>query len=349
MKRLGLIVRCDFGGGLANQSYEMWRHLEPDATLVVMMGAKGRGTPELAARYDPAYVIHYQQADPATMEAFLSEIDVLLSVETFYEPFLLIRGGELGVERVLYGNPELVNWQDPAEQADRYLWPAEWVQPYPVPGEVLPWPCSTDVTPRSQINWPPRFVHVGAPAFHDRNGTGVVMQAAPMVKEPCGLTVYGASGTITFAPQTESPDGARISISLGEPPDDHWDLYRDADCLVLPRRYGCLSMTMLEAAAMGVPTLTTDLLPQSDWFKKWGPWLTIPAGPSAPQSMKGSQIHLGKPGVNVYDPRPEDLALAMDRLASRADVLDALRVEVREWAEQRSWDVLRPAWDNALR
>lgn len=348
MRRLGLIVRCDFGGGLANQSYEMARHLEPDAILIVMMGAKGRGTPEIPERYsDLAHwvaPIDYQQANTGIMQAFLAEIDMMLSVETFYEPFLLIRGKELGIERVLYANPELLYWEDPAEQADRYLWPAEWVQPYPVAGEILPWPCSTDVTPRQEINWPPRFVHVGAPAFHDRNGTEIVNQAIPLVTQTLTLGYYGSRTEDNFVNL-----GDHASIQLMRAPDDHWDLYRNADLLVLPRRYGCLSMTMLEAAAMGVPTLTTDLLPQSEWFRKWHPWLTIPAGPSVAQSMKGSQIHLGKPGVGVYDPRPEDLALAMDRLAARADVLDALRVEVREWAEARSWEKLRPAWDAALR
>lgn len=345
MKRLGLIVRCDFGGGLANQTYEMARHLEPDAILIVMMGAKGRGTPEIPTRYSDlspiVWQVDYQRADANVMQMFLGKIDVLLSVETFYEPFLLIRGGEMGIERVLYANPELLNANDPAECADRYLWPASWNHPFPMPGEILPWPCSTDVTPRSAINWPPRFVHVGAPAFHDRNGTLCVLASAHYLADPTAMEidVYGCEHTVPTP-------GA---IDYRPRPEDHWDLYRNADLLVLPRRYGCLSMTMLEAAAMGVPTLTTDLLPQSDWFRKWHPWLTIPAGPSVAQSMKGSQIHLGKPGVGVYDPRPEDLALAMDRLAARADVLDALRVEVRAWAEQRSWSVLRSAWDAALR
>ena len=164
MKRLGLIVRSDFGGGLANQSYEMWRHLKPDATLVVLMGDLGRGTPEKFDAYDPAYLIRYRENDAQaifTMNEFLDQIDVLLSIETFYEPYVVEQAQIRKVERVLYANPELLNCYDPAEIADRYLWPAEWSQPYPVPGEVLPWPCSTDVTPRQEINWPPRFVHVG--------------------------------------------------------------------------------------------------------------------------------------------------------------------------------------------
>ena len=344
VKRLGLIVRCDFGGGLANQTMEMAAHLDPDAILIVMMGAKGRGTPERPERYinlaTDVYGVDYQHADAGAMQEFLSKIDVLLSVETFYEPFLLIRGGELGIERVLYGNPELLNFHDPAEQADRYLWPAPWMHPFPVAGEILPWPCSTDIEPRGEINWPPRFVHVGAPAMLDRNGTEVVVRASALTTEHRDLYFYGSAKF-----QGDPP-----SCTYWKPsPEDHWDLYRDADLLVLPRRYGCLSMTMLEAAAMGVPTLTTDLLPQSDWFRKWHPWLTIPPGPPTLHSMKGSQHHLGLPGVGVYDPRPEDLALAMDRLAERDDVLDALRVEVRTWAEARSWDRLLPAWNDALR
>ena len=343
VKRLGLIVRSDFGAGLANQSWEMYRNLEPDATLVVLMGARGRG-PESPQRYDPAYVVHYLQNDAqaiATMEEFLSKIDVLLSVETFYEPFVVTRAFELGVERVLYANAELLNREDPAEHADRYLWPASWGQPFPEPGEILPWPCSTDVEPRQEINWPPRFVHVGAPAFHDRNGSGLILDAAMATAEHCEIVCYGTVPPSDGLPTT--PLTYRDAVA------DHWDLYRDADCLVLPRRYGCLSLPMLEAAAMGVPTLTTDLDPQRGWFSKWAPWLLIPPGQCKMESMKGSLMHLGKSGVAVYDPDPADLARAMDRLAARDDVLDALRVEVREWAETRSWDVLKPAWEAALR
>lgn len=346
MKRLGLIVRSDFGGGLANQSREMHAHLAPDATLVMLMGDRGRGTEEKFQHYDPAYLVHYRQNDAqsfATMDAFLSEIDVMLSIETFYEPYLVNQAAAAGryLERVLYANPELLNPADPAEHADRYLWPAEWTQPYPMPGQVLPWPCSTDITPRSEINWPPRFVHVGAPAMLDRNGTQVVEEAFMQLHEPVEITMFGKSG---------EPYGYGDTIIDYAPPvEDHYDLYRNADVLVLPRRYGSLSLTMLEAAAMGVPTLTTDLLPQSGWFKKWAPWLLIPAGSATLHSMKGSQIHLGKTGVAVHDPSSAHLALAMDRLAARADVLDALRVEVREWAEQRSWDILLPRWNETLR
>src|SRR4029077_18026445 len=176
MKRVGLILRSDFGAGLANQSWELHRHIEPDATLCGLKGAKGMG-PENAARCVDAYLVHYLRNDAqaiATMDEFLSRIDVLLSIETFYEPYLVTRAYEKGIERVLYANPELLNKQDPAEHADRYLWPAEWVAPFPEPGEILPWPCSTDVEPRAEINWPPRFVHVSAPAMLDRNGTQIV-------------------------------------------------------------------------------------------------------------------------------------------------------------------------------
>lgn len=333
MKRLGLIVRSDFGGGLANQSREAHRHLQPEETLVVLMGDRGRGTREQYEYYDPAYVAQHV----ATIEEFLSKIDVLLGIETFYEPLLVSRAKDLGVERVLYGNPELVNEHDPAEQADRYIWPASWGQPYPMDGEVLPWPCSTDVTPRQEINWPPRFVHVGCPAMLDRNGTQVFEEAVRMCRSDDGRTYlrFGGNG------------GTAAGVS--PPTDDLWDLYRDADVLVLPRRYGCLSLPMLEAAAMGVPTLTTDLEPQHGWFAKWAPWLLINPGDARMESMKGSRIHEGKTGVAVHSPNPADLALAMDRLAARADVLDALRVEVREWAEARSWEKLLPEWEAALR
>lgn len=339
MRRLGLIVRSDFGGGLANQTYEMWRHLEPDVTLVMMMGDKRRpGSVEEPTRYGTdAYATRYEAPDTATMVEFLSKIDVLLSVETFYVPFLVIAAADAGIERVLYTNPELLGAADPAEVADRYCYAADWVHPFPQPGTVLPWPCSVDREPRQEINWPPRFVHVGAPAMLDRNGTKVVAQAALHVKSELELVIYGSMLDGEYV-----PPGTKAQVTYAAPVEDLWDLYADADCLVLPRRYGCLSLPMLEAAAVGVPTLTTHLAPQAGWFERWAPWLLIHPGDPRPAIMKGGI-------VDVHQPMAGTLAIYMDRLAGRGDVLDSLREETRVWAEARSWEKLLPAWEAIVR
>lgn len=338
-RRLGLIVRSDFGGGLANQTWELHRHLEPDATLVMLMGPKGRpGAVEDPARYGDAFAVEYASPHTATMQEFLSRIDVLLSVETFYVPYLLIEGQARGIERILYANPELLRTSDPAEQADRYVWAdPNWVHPFPAPGGALPWPCSTDREPRAEIGWPPRFVHVAAPAMLDRNGTAVVAKAAEQLRAEVNVDIYGSplDGDYT-------PPGTHAHVSYRPAVADHWDLYADADLLVMPRRYGCLSLPILEAAAVGVPTLTTDLEPQRSWFARWAPWLLVPAGDPQPAVMKAGII-------DVYQPVPGAFAVAMDRLAGRADVLDSFREEIRTWAEARSWEKMLPAWEAVVR
>src|SRR5438105_3694146 len=126
VKRLGLIVRAD-RGGLGTQTRDALAHLAPDEVLVIGMGRNARG-PELPLGHP---TIAYQRADAKTMDHFLDGIDVMFSVETFYEPYLVHEAGKRGIERVLYANPELLNPNDPAEIANRYLWAAEWEYSFP--------------------------------------------------------------------------------------------------------------------------------------------------------------------------------------------------------------------------
>ncbi len=277
------------------------------------------------------------------IDAFLSHCDAMLSVETFYDPYLVESARQRGVERVLYANPELLNPADPCERADRYLYAAEWGLPYPAPGEILPWPTSPDlmVRKRPPRNPVPAFVHAAAEAMLDRNGTEVVLDACQHIEQACRIVVYGDRNGRT------DWHNERVSLEWRDRVADYRDLYAEADCLLLPRRYGALSLPMLEAAAAGVPTITTDLSPQAEWFAEW-PELLIPAGEPYHFSMKGSRMDLGQPGVPIATPSGEDLAAAIDKLASDSHRLRAMGAEVSEWAEVRSWPNMLGEWRTVL-
>jgi len=52
---------------------------------------------------------------------------------------------------------------------------------------------------------------------------------------------------------------------------NYWDLYTNADVLLIPRRFGGQSLPMQEAVACGIPVVTLDVAPQNnmlpdDWL-----------------------------------------------------------------------------------
>jgi hypothetical protein len=349
MKRLGLLVRIDEHSGLTHQTQEMLRWLKPEAVLVVEMAgerapARGpqpvdacRGWPRARFFGDPGQTTPDAEQN---IVHFLEQCDVVLSVETFYWPFLSIAARASGVERVLYANPELLSPREhPEHEADRYLWAARWQHEHPtVRGELLDWPTSPDLFDHAE-RWRsvPHLVHVRTPAMLDREGSEIVYEAAGFITQPCRILIYGS-------PET-SQDWANeyVSVEHRRRPDDFRELYADADVMLCPRRYGALSLVMLEAAAAGVPSITTDALPQSGWFGEW-PELLIPTGGQFMHGMKGNMA-----GVPVYTPHAYDLGYAIDRLLSTPGLLDDVTAGVTAWAIERSWPVLLDRWNVTLR
>ena len=107
MTRVGLIARCD-RGGLANQTWEIWRHIEPERTLLVSLGRAARGA-ENPGRFDHGDIKTTQgdRIPDDTLRSMAEGVDVLVTVETPYNAaaFDLIRGA--GCQSVLVANPEL--------------------------------------------------------------------------------------------------------------------------------------------------------------------------------------------------------------------------------------------------
>jgi hypothetical protein len=348
--RLGLIVRIDQHSGLAHQTQEMLRWLEPTAVLFVLMGDLARGI-ERYPEYDGGlcWSAGYRaagattQTDELAIRKFVDACDVVLAVETFYWPYLCIQAAQQGRELVLYANPELLNpAEHPEHAAHRYLWACDWQEEHPsVSGDVLEWPCSTDLFEgrRNAVGARsvPTFVHSVPDAMLFRDGTDTVEEAAGMVSKRCRFVIFHSG-------KHEKRDALHGMCDVEYRPraDDFRDLYADADCLLLPRKYGALSLPMLEAAAAGVPTLTTALSPQAGWFAAW-PELLVPPGSSFSFPMKGNRA-----GIQVWQPSAGRLAQAIDLLVEDRSRLAQISREVLAWAEQRSWPRMLPRWREVL-
>jgi hypothetical protein len=325
--RLGVIARSE-ARGLANQTHEVCCHLDPERVLLVDPGRDNRFTqhPERYARWDTTTVAwRGGRLDEKVCRAWLEGLDVVYSAETPYDLRFGQWAAEAGCGVVVQANPEFLSPQD--AQAPVNWWVATpWRLPHlPARTRVVPMPVPAAPwwhEPGERL----RFLHVaGWPTVADRNGTALFAEAAGMVTTDCGLTIRGQHRDVGRY-RTD-----RLKAEAGIVP-DHWDLYRDADVLVMPRRFGGLCLPVLEALAVGLPVVMPDVSPNEVW-----------PGPRVPAREDGSvAVRCGT--IPLYDTDPHALAATMDELAANPELVDKLRREAAEWVEANSWEALKPMW-----
>jgi hypothetical protein len=334
-----MIVRADCGG-LGNQTWEVWRHLDPEMTLVVMMGPEARGFEDQARYPAPSDSTWYARRTipPALLTDFANHCDVVFTIESAYCHLGLDIINAAGARTVLLANPELYDHREHGTPSQLYV-PTTWnTSPRQHPAEVLPQPVALDRFDRPLRAWGSgqceTFYHQAAPAMLDRNGTQALLNALPHVLHDCHLIISGAAEIPTQKIGHVSVESRTI------PAENYWDTYPiSADALVLPRRYGGLCLPVLEAAALGMPSIMTGVQPQVTWPSV----IPIPTRMRETVGMKGGPVH-------VWAPSPIEIARAMDAcLTAPTDQWQGRRRAAWEWARENSWGELLPTWQEALR
>lgn len=341
--RLGLIARAD-DGGLGALTWELWRHLEPWRTLIVHTQHQTRGTADVS-RYasEPGSVRATRRSPMASDIQWLLEggapghpgdgpIDVLLTAETWYSHTVQQQAFEHGIRTVLYAMPEM---HDAREHADRIFVPTGWRQDL-VPGsKVLPMFVARDRLPFGHREKPVLY-HVASNAFHDRNGTELVLAAAQLMRSECRLLIRG-----DIAPGRSTSTRSRVTIEwlphhFG-PYYEAWPL--DASIYIGPRRFGGLSLPLLEAQSLGMATVVLDRYPETQ------------------QVDDGTRVQCwtGETGISVKNGTidadtcdPAVLAGVLDCLLEDDVELIAAQYDSMRVAETNTWPELREQWLAAL-
>lgn len=337
--KVGLIARAE-DRGLGNMTWDFYRHVHPDRTLVVDMGDLARGFAPHLDRYPDGLVVGFdghRWSDEAAVRDWLAGLDVVYTAETFYDWRTVVWAREAGVATVVHSMPEFYRHNtDPTLRPPTRWWlPTGW-RSYQYPEDrthVVPVPVDLDAAPRHDPRYagPVRFLHVGGhPAMNDRNGTTIMRRAVSMMREPCEVTM--AVQASRMQPVRRRPPGVVVRSQIGSLP-DRWDLYRDHDALVLPRRYGGLCLPVQEALASGLAVVMTGCAPNPETW----PILPLPADPGP--AMKVAPGLMDTRSVN-----PRVLAVALDSLAARPPALAQLQAMAREWADGHSWDALLPEY-----
>ncbi|MGH9093846.1 MAG: hypothetical protein ACRDXE_01660 [Acidimicrobiales bacterium] len=327
--RIGLWGARADGGGLAAMTHDFWRHMQPDETLVVDLGNAGRG-PADPGRYPGARMVHgYNEAiSEGAVRDFARAVDVVYAAETFYREDVAAIFADEDTPTVLHAMPEL--WRADMAQPTRVWVPTAWeADRMPAGTKIVPVPVDTQKYPdRAGAGRCARFTHLSAPAFYDRNGTAIVINALAHLKahEPI---------TVRFVGPGEPPPSYRnyygTPIVLEHDPAGHHDRADiwggDPAAFVMPRRYAGLSLPMQEAAALGLPIVSTHLIPQRLWLD---PATTVEARPLRRVRMVGGTF-------DVYDADPADVAAAMSALAGDEHTAERARAASRAHARRLDW------------
>lgn len=332
--RIGLIARDD-AGGIAAQSIDFAKHLTPEATLVIQLGDKGRGHTTYNKWPNPLYL---QTAfgskswltDSAVVSHFVNQVDVILTIETFYGPLVHEVAQRAGTKTVRYVNPELYR----PELCDQEVLPSEWeTHRFPQAEIILQGVDAPkrNIKLRSDLK---TVLHQAAPAMLDRNGTNIFLDALSLTTYPLKVIIHGPLDGIQKHMINQLTNKHDIHVMHGQK-ENRWDIYQtDIDLLIYPRRYGGNSLTLLEAAACGIPILTTNCPPQNQWLKT-DSMLHV-------EHVKSQQFIGGK--YQIYNTNPQQLATNIDKLYENPLKLQQLSYDSLQFSAMRSWNIITPQW-----
>lgn len=322
--------------GLGRLTHDFHTHLRPDRTLAVDMGPNAHRFTQHLGRYPDATVVPFNggQFDEAVMARFFDGLDVAVMYETAYDHRAYDLARAAGCRTVLYAMPEfhrhLTEQRLPAPDV---VWvPTAWRLDTIPAARVVPAPVAADQAhPSAERAGPLRVLHVaGHRTTSDRNGTIAFLRSLRLLR--------GAVSVRVTSQDRQIPDVARIprnlplTVDLGGT-DDHWSLYDDADVLVMPRRYGGLSLPVQEAMAAGLAVVMTDCEPNP------ATWPICPV-----RSQPGSIIRTPGGSVRLHDPDHGHLTAVIDRLAGDPVEVADLQAAARAWAQTHSWAALEPLY-----
>ena len=319
--RIGLIgFNC--ASGLGTKNIEMAKHLPIERWLVVPHKSyKTLSPPE---GVDPS-IIDYSllrkrrnESVDKYLKRFVDQVDVVLFDETPYYKQLVDIAKDKGKRVVcilcMEWTPVSAAW---LKKVNLFICPT--MQAYRIfraalPCKYFPWPVDTKYFTfkhRTKCN---RFVFInGRGGWHGRKG-GQQVAAAKSIWPEMPLIVWTQTKTPTWPPTTDVRGAAQ----------DRRDLYKEGDVLLCPHAVDGTGLEPLEAAASGMPVISTD----------GEPWNEYPQLDKLPATKR--TVHIACP-VEWHDVDYREIVRVCKKWLGK-DITDHSLL-VRDWAVGRSWRV----------
>jgi glycosyltransferase involved in cell wall biosynthesis len=318
--RLGLVARAD-NSGLGMQTWEFYRHMHPDKTMVVDISHLN-GNQVFPDRYpDGIFIKGFPRAEQ--IDNFLEDLDCLFVAESPYNYYLYARAKQLGVKVAVQYNYEFFDWfaHPDYPTPDMLIAPSKWhfddidawAKPKGIKHVYLHCPVNRDALKFRTISQARVFLHTaGRSAAHDRNGTKTVIEASAHLRTNASIVIHfqGEQGlahqtTMTTADYeayaAQHGDLSKLKI-LKRELFDYSDVYAMGDVLIMPRRYGGNCLPVNEALSVGMPAVMTDISPNNQFLPP--SWL-VPA-------IKINQFE-PRTVIDIYDSSASKLANMIDR------------------------------------
>ncbi len=333
MKRVGAIVRCDHTG-LGIQSKEFYDHI-PCKAMVVDVSRVNSTMKQNHDWYPGCPVVYYTKNNRfpiPVIKDFLRGLEVLITFETPYDDTLFALCKLMGVKTILQLNYEFLDFPSDKVPPDLFAAPSLWhYDEIPAPKIFFQVPVNTTrFTPKVKPN---TFVHiVGKAAVHDRNGTGIFIDALKYVKNDIVVELK-SQFPITHKLQG-IPNNVKVSVQVKNN-ENYWDNYTGG-VLVMPRKYGGQSLPTHEGLAAEMPVIMPNISPNFSW---------LPAEWLVPAEKKSS--FQCKKKVDIYETDPQALARKIDEFCNPEFYRDAL-IKSRYLKQKISWETQLPEYYKVL-
>lgn len=327
--RWGLIARSETDRGLGIQTLSMYENLNPDKTLVVIVKSgfinhtenyPGAETVELKVEHGLGVL------DEQVVRDWWGDLDVVITVETFYDWRLVEWAKADGVKTIIHGNPEFYMRTNPAPDVwwKPTLWRAEHLPPGPVVEVPVPERPFTAAPPDDGLL---QIMHVAGNAMEDRNGTGTLVNSMRQCPSGISLNIFH---------QTSVPNSHHMRITTSKAVTDRWDMYKGYHALVMPRRYGGLCLPVLEAMASGLAVFMSDCSPNTMW-----PIIPL-------QSDLSKTVRMQTGDVETYEVSMNIVANSLKHHAINRGTLAQAQEKSRQWAETHRWSDLKQNYYDEL-
>jgi hypothetical protein len=326
--RIGLIAQ-PHNTGIGVQTWEFFRHMPVTKVLLTDLteahASRGKVVKSYPERFAGAQIQTTSIPSSFDIEWICQDVDMIFIVETPLQWRLFSEARNRGVKTVLQYNAEFLEYFVKSyPEPDLFMAPSKWMMDEvakKVVGKVIfeHVPVNTELFPQRVRTKATKFLHVsGHATYMDRNGTEIVEEAKKIVhRKRTDIEII-----IT-------------SQQKGQEFENYWDTFthHDADVLLLPRRYGGLSLQMQEAMACGMPVIMPSVSPNTDILH---PDSLIPF-----ESQETIELRLP---VQRYTCSPEVLANKIIELSDNPRLVETLSQHSLTYANRISWEQMAPRY-----
>lgn len=315
---VGLIVFAN-QGGLGIQTKRLAEMLNPDRVLILNTTGISQNKEQNYHWYEkyPAMASEGYPPEAETVLEFLEGLTHVICCENPPNFNLVFWCKQRGIKLYCQSNYEFCeNLAKPyLPVPDKFLMPSYWklddmkikfgeenVQYLPPPIDPKEFVKAREIN--LTRSGKPRFLHIiGTVAYRDRNGTLDLLEAVKSCKEDFELVVK-TQHELELQYKSEDP---RVTYEIGSP-EENVSLYEGFDALILPRRYGGLSLTTNEALMSALPVIMPDISPNDKLLPK--AWLV---------EAERVDSFLARSLIAVYSVNHKALAEKIDWFAKQAN------------------------------